>query len=103
MSEFIIDTSQPVQLDWGVAGISRKIQNVLNLISTFRYEVAYDRTMGVDPAILDMPADKAAAFYASEVHRLVNDYQPDIKVKSVELLSISNDGNLQFKVVINIG
>lgn len=100
--EYVIDTSQPMQLNFGAIGAERILQNVINLINTFLYEVAYNRTMGINPEIFDKPVDVAAALYAAEVYRVVSDYEPRAKVKKVNLLSVDDEGLMQFKVVIEI-
>ena len=82
--------------------IERIIQNVENLISTWKYEVAYNRVMGMDPTLLDQPLDIAVARYTSEVYRLVADYEPRAKVKEVAFTGLDDEGNMQFKVVIDV-
>lgn len=97
-----IDTSLPAELNWNAAGDERVIQNIRNLISTWRYEVAYDRTKGLNPKILDMPADSAQALYISEIYRLVETYEPSARIEDVKLLAIIPDGQIEVKVVVEI-
>lgn len=96
-----IDTSKQIQLNWKAKGNERILQNVINLISTWRYEVGYDRTKGLDPTILDKPMDEAIAMYTAEIYRLVETYEPYAKVISVTPTGIFN-GDIQFKVVVEI-
>ena len=100
--EYIIDTSQPVQLNFGAIGAERILQNARTLINTFLYEVAYNRTMGINPELFDRPADVVVALYTAEVYRVVSDYEPRAKVKEVKLLGVDGEGNMQFKVVVEI-
>lgn len=100
--EYVIDTFQPVNLNWSAKGNERIIQNVQNIISTFLYEVAYNRGMGINPQILDKPADVAVNEYVAELYRVVPDYEPRAEVKDVRISGIDDEGNIQFKVVINI-
>jgi len=102
VASYEIDTSKPVKLDWAAKGVDRILQNVLNAISTFRYEVAYARTRGMDPAIQDRPAPIAAKLYASEIYRVVPEEEPRATVQEVQPIGIDEEGNLQFKVVIDI-
>lgn len=95
-----IDTSLEVNLDWTAKGSQRKAQNVLNLINTWRYEVAYNRTMGLNPAILDKPFQAAKSLYVADIYRLIQDYQPDVTIKEVAVKSIDNEGNIDAMVVI---
>lgn len=90
------------ELDWKAKGTDRIIQNIKNLVSTFRYEVSYDRTKGIDPSILDMSSDQAMALYTSEIYRLIETYEPRATIVSVTPLNITPGGDLQVKVVIDI-
>jgi len=100
--EYTINSSHPITLDFRAKGNERILQNVYNLINTFRYEVAYNRTMGIDPTIFDKPKDIAAALYSAEVFRLISDYEPRATVKSVNYIDIDDDGNMSFEVVVEI-
>jgi hypothetical protein len=95
-----IETSQEVQLDWTAKGSARKAQNVLNLINTWRYDVAYNRVMGLNPEILDKPFSVAAALYAADIYRLIQEYQPDVVIKDVQIKGIDPGGNIEALVVI---
>lgn len=94
--------TQGSALDWAARGVNRIAQNVLNLISTWRYEVAYNRTLGIDPSIIDKPAPVAAALYTAEVYKLVQEYEPRARVSSVRYNGITPDGNIDAEVVIEI-
>jgi len=100
--QYTINTSRPLQLNFGAKGNERILQNVYNLINTFRYEVAYNRTLGIDPAIFDKPLDTAITLYTAEVFRIVSDYEPRAEVKSVNFTGIDTDGNMEFEVVVEI-
>jgi hypothetical protein len=97
-----IDTSRGTNLDWTAKGVQRIVQNFMNLISTWRYEVAYNRIMGIDPALVDKPAPMAAALYAADVYRLAQDYAPYITVKSVNFNGITSEGDIDAEVVIEV-
>lgn len=96
-----LNTSNTMQIDWTASGEKRITQNVLNLISTWRYEIGYNRTMGINTEILDKPADVAASLYAAEVYRIVEEYEPRARVKEVRFHGIV-DGNINSEVVIEI-
>lgn len=100
--DYIIDTSKPYNLNWAAKGAERVVQNVFNLINIWRYEVAYNRTMGLDPAIPDKPSDKASAMYISEIYRLVADYEPRAIIKDVKYFGVDKDGQMQHQVVIEV-
>lgn len=97
-----IDTSKPTQLDWRAKGVDRILQNIRNLISTWRYEIAYNRTQGIDPSLLDKPPNIAAALYISEIYRVVSEYEPRATVQEVTYLGVDKEGHMQFKVVVEI-
>ena len=101
MPTVILNTKSAV-LDWSAKGAARIAQNVQNLISTVRYEVAYNRTMGINPDIFDSPAPTAAALYAADVYRLGQEYEPRAQVKSVKSLGISSEGDIEAEVVIEV-
>ncbi|WP_207642818.1 hypothetical protein [Niameybacter massiliensis] len=97
-----IDTLQRNDLNWNAKGVERKLQNIRTLLNTWRYEVAYDRTKGLDPSILDLPKDEAIALYISEVYRMIETYEEDVVIKSVKFISIDEEGHMAFKVVVEI-
>lgn len=99
---YTIDTSKPSQLNWESRGIERILQNVSNLINTIKYEVAYNRIMGIDPSIFDKPIEKQAPGYISQVYQIVSDYEPRATVKEVKFISIDEEGNADYKVVVEI-
>lgn len=100
--QYVIDTSNPISINWGAKGNERIVQNVLNLISTWMNEIAYSRNKGIDPTLLDKPVDIASAQYISEVYRVIQDYEPRAEIEEIKLIGVDNEGNMQFKVVINI-
>lgn len=100
--EYIVDTSKPMQLNWGSKGVERILQNIQTLLHTWRYEVAYNRTMGIEPGLLDKPLDIAIAQYTAQVFQLVTDFEPRAVVKEVQYMGADQEGNMQFRVVITI-
>lgn len=99
---YSFNTSDSNNLNWEATGALRTLQNVKNLITTWRYEVSYDRTKGLDPSILEKPRDEAIALYISEVYRLVETHEPNATVVSVTPISADAEGNIDLKVVIDI-
>lgn len=94
-----LDTSQGV--DWNNKGISRRLQNINNGLNTYRYEVAYDRTAGRNPANLDKPLDKFIEAIVAETYELVPTIDPKAKVLDVIPYS-SSEGDVNLKVVIDL-
>lgn len=96
-----INTSEAVAIDWGATGTNEIVQNVLTLINTLNYEVAYDRTLGIDGKYQDMPLESAIAFVIAEIYGVIEQREPRATVEEVSFIGI-DDGNLSFKVVINV-
>lgn len=101
--EVIIDTSQKANINWNAKGTERIIQNIVNLLNTFRYEVAYDRTIGLTGKFIDKPLDHAVAEATSEMYELITIYEPRATLKEVQYIGLDDKGNMQFKVVVDIG
>jgi phage baseplate assembly protein W len=101
--EYIIDSSNNKGLNWAVKGAERVIQNIINLMNTFKYEVAYDRTLGVTGKYIDMPLQNAIAQSTSEIISLISEREPRAKIKNIKYTGLDIDGNMQFRVVIDIG
>lgn len=97
-----LDTAKPIQINWGARGTERIIQNAFNLLNTWRNEVAYDRTMGIDTSVLDKPLEAAASIYISEAYRVLETHEPRVIVQEVKFSSVDNEGNMHFKVVIEV-
>lgn len=100
--QIIIDTSQPNQLNWGASGANRIAQNVLNLLTTSKYEIAYDRTLGIDRTFIDKPLQEAISLATAQIYEVITEREPRATVESVDFVSIDEEGNMNFKVVINI-
>lgn len=97
-----IDTSKKIILNWAAKGAERILQNVINLINTWQYEIAYNRTMGLQAGLLDKPSEDAAVEFISQVHNIVSSFEPRADVQEVNYTDIDENGNMQFKVVIDV-
>lgn len=100
--QVIINTSTDNVLDWGATGENRIIQNIFSLLKTYKYEIAYDRTLGLTGKFIDKPLDQAVAIAIAEIYELISLREPRTKIINVQHIGIDNDGNMQFKVVIDI-
>lgn len=94
--------TQNFKLAWNAKGINRIAQNVFNLISTFKYEVAYDRTLGIDGSFIDKPLTIAIAMATAQIYDIVAEREPRASVTDVNFISVDDTGNLQFEVVVDI-
>ncbi|MCR4436154.1 MAG: hypothetical protein QHH06_10275 [Clostridiales bacterium] len=94
-----INTNQGI--DWNAKGVTRRLQNINNALNTYRYEVAYDRTFGRDPANHDKPMDKYIQAVIAETYNLVPEI--DAKAKALNVIpQIQDDGELSLKVVLEL-
>lgn len=100
--QVVLDTSQPHVINWGARGAEEIVQNCLTLIMTHKYEVAYDRTLGISPDYVDMPLQGAVAFVTAQIYKVISEREPRATVQDVQFLGVDEDGNLDFRVVIDI-
>lgn len=98
----VIDTSEAVEINWGASGIDEISQNVLTLINTLKYEVAYDRTLGLRRDFVDMPLTEAISFITAQIYAVVDEREPRATVEDVGFISVDENGNMIFKVVIDV-
>lgn len=99
---YTINTWEPAVINWGSKGTDRVLQNIINLINTFTYEIAYARTVGIPRDYIDLPAPQSAAVAANSIRELIALREPRAKIESVELIGVAKSGNIQMKVVVNI-
>jgi phage baseplate assembly protein W len=97
-----INTSEKTEINWGAVGSEEIAQNVFTLINTLKYEVAYDRTLGIRPDYLDMPLPEAIPLVTAQIYAVVDEREPRATVEDVIYLGVSDDGNSIFKVVIDV-
>ncbi|KMT23015.1 hypothetical protein [Clostridium cylindrosporum] len=84
MAIYSIRTDQ--EINWGAKGTERILQNIVNLLNTFKYEVAYDRVLGTNPDNVDLPNDKVIGGIISETYDLIEQYEPRATIIEVEVL-----------------
>jgi hypothetical protein len=96
-----IDTST-MSLKWGTKGNNRVIQNIVNLLQTRKYEVAYDRTLGLSGDFIDKPSDDAIALATAEITDLIQQREPRATLIEVLHAGTDEDGNIQLEVVVDI-
>lgn len=97
-----INTNEVSNISWGAKGTKRVAQNIVNLLNTFLYEIAYDRTLGLSGKFIDMPIDQAIAIATTEIIELITEREPRATVEEVQFIQIDENGNMVFKVVVDI-
>ncbi len=99
---YTINPDEKKPINWGSKGVERILQNVINLINTFTYEIAYARTVGVTREYIDRPSPQASAVAANDIRELISLREPRARVVEVKYLGISDKGNMRMQVVIEI-
>ena len=89
-------------INWNLTGTNLTVQNAINIIRTFKYEIAYLRTLGITQELLDQPLSKIKGKLATEIIDQIKLYYPDINIVSIDISQAGYNGNLQIKVVIDI-
>ncbi len=100
--DYTVDVGSAAQVNWNATGHERIVQNVLNICRLFRYEATFARTMGMDSGILHRPVPEAQALLTAAIREQIELYEPRAKVKEVLFTGAGADGDMQFKVVIEI-
>lgn len=97
-----IDSSRGNILDWSAKGKDRIIQNIFNILNTYKYEVAYNRDLGISPDILDKDVETMKSIITEDLFDNIKKYEPRAVLKSVEVTEITADGKIIAVVKIEI-
>lgn len=88
-------------INWNAIGHERIIQNIVNILNTIRYEVAYDRVMGRNPNNLDKNFKEVESLLIAETYDLIEEYEPRAKIENI-FISQLKTGEINIEVVIEI-
>lgn len=88
--------------DWSAKGTERVMQNVMNLTQLVRYEVAYNRTLGIEPRLIDRPTPEIQALYAAALTELIRANEPRATVLRIDRISAGEAGEIHYEVVLDI-
>ena len=80
--------------------IQRTLQNAKNLLMCQMGEVPYDRYMGFDPALYDLPIERMREELLPELDRIML-WEPDVEVVGAEA-SIMENGGVYIRVIVEI-
>ena len=99
-----IDTSERgTNLPWFEAkGTDRIIQNVQNIVNTYKYEVAYMRGFGMSPEAVHTDVETMKSIITEDLLDNIREYEPRAKLISVTVTEISADGRVVAVVQIEI-
>lgn len=87
--------------DWMARGQERILQNIRNLTALSRYEVAFNRTLGLSPDLTDLPLPQLEARYAAELTELIEENEPRAMVREISGFTVSPEGEICCEVVID--
>lgn len=89
-------------IDWNATGTARIIQNVLNIIRTKKYEIPFNRLMGIDPDFIDDSLHKNKADIIADVMDNISTHESRVTVLNVDVASFDSDGNAVISVEIEV-
>ena len=91
MAIMTINTSQDLTLDWSAKGTARKVQNVLNILRTYKGEVAYNRSFGISSEIIDKPIEEIRAIIAEDLTTNIEQYVTGVRLISLTVEAAGED------------
>ncbi len=99
-----IDTSErSTSLPWFEArGTDRIIQNIKNIVNTYKSEVAYMRGFGMSPEAIDTDVDTMTSIITEDLLDNIKEYEPRAKLIAVDVKEITADGGVVAVVQIEI-
>ena len=99
-----IDTSvQSDNLPWFEAkGTDRIIQNIKNIVNTYKCEVAYMRGFGMSTEAIDKDVETMKSIITEDLLDNIKEYEPRATLKSVNVKEINADGGIIAVVQIEI-
>lgn len=101
MAVVTLDTNRAAALDWSAKGKDRIVQNVLNIMRTYKGEVAYNRGFGISPDVIDKPADEVQAIIADDLSARIEQDEPRAQLISVTA-SHDESGDIVISVRIEV-
>lgn len=102
MAIVTIDTGTNTPLDWGARGTERKVQNVLNILRTYKGEVAYNRSLGISSEIIDKPIDEARAIMAEDLITNIEQNVSGVRLISLSVEEATETGDIEIKATIEV-
>lgn len=97
-----IDNSKEHKLNWAAKGNDRIVQNIYNILNTYKYEVAYNRDFGINPDIFDRDIETMKSIIIENLFDNINKYEPRATLKSVNIKEITEHGDIIAEIKIEI-
>lgn len=102
MAIVTIDTRENTALNWSARGTERKIQNVLNILRTYKGEVAYNRSLGISSEIIDKPIDEARAIMSEDLITNIEQNVSGVRLVSLSVEEVTATGDIEIKATIEV-
>ena len=102
MAIVTIDTGTNAPLDWSAKGTERKVQNVLNILRTYKGEVAYNRSLGISSEIIDKPIDEVRAIMAEDLITNIEQNVSGVQLISLSVEEATETGDIVIKATIEV-
>ena len=105
MAIIMIDnsTNNIEKLPFGnIKGNERIVQNIRNILNTYKYEIAYNRDFGLSPDIIDNDIDTVRGIIIENLFDNIQKYEPRAALKSVEIKELTADGGIVAVVKIEV-
>jgi phage baseplate assembly protein W len=84
------------------SGNGNPVRCANNLLLITRGEVAYERVKGLDPEVIDMRSDEAAAKLEISARWNIKTYEPRVGVKSIKINQTGNNSHGTFDVTAEV-
>lgn len=99
----IDNSTQKNNLPWFTAkGTDRIVQNIVNILNTYKYEVAYMRDFGISPDAIDKDVETMRSTITEDLFTNIKNYEPRATLKAVTIQEINDDGSIIAVVQIEI-
>lgn len=89
-------------IEWGLTGKDRIVQNVLNLLRTKKYEVPFMREIGIDTDYIDNISTYVCNNITNDIIDLVREYEPSVTILNVNIKGQDDNGNLIIEVEMEV-
>ena len=89
-------------INWGVTGDERIVQNVRNILRTRLFEVPFMRGLGLDADFIDSSPQTMRTDLATAVMETINLYEPRATVLDVNIISCDENGEYVIAVELEV-
>lgn len=97
-----IISSADTSINWDATEAERIAQNVLNIIRTRKREIPFMPGLGMQADNIDSLAISIKQDIQEEVTALLNKYESRAEVLSVSITSVTEDGNVEITVELEV-